>query len=100
MSFRPRARGPEVASKARERAEEAGGVGGNHITPRVPTVDGEKNLLNHLGCVPNPVNNGIKYQCQLVLAGFVPSTVSQELPWEKIYGIYFPRNLTANVPEK
>jgi len=48
----------------------------------------------------NPVNNGIKYQCLLVLAGFVPSTVSQELPWEKIDGIYFPRNVTANVPEK
>jgi len=31
-------------------------------------------ILHHLGCI-NPVNNGINYQPQLVIAGFLPSTV-------------------------
>ena len=30
-------------------------------------------ILHHLGCI-NPVNNGINYQPQLVIAGFQPST--------------------------
>ena len=32
-------------------------------------------ILHHLGWCLNPINNGINYQPQLVLAGFQPSTV-------------------------
>ena len=38
-------------------------------------VDGSEIPNNHLGCFWNPVNNVINYQPQLVLAGFLPSTV-------------------------
>ena len=44
------------------------------------TVDGsEIPNANHLGCIKPIVNNGIHYQPQLVIAGFVPSTVWQTL---------------------
>ena len=39
------------------------------------TVDGSEIPNNHLGCIKQNVDNGIKYQPQLVLAGFQPSTV-------------------------
>ena len=81
MSLRPRARGPEVASKARERAEEA--VSEGITSPGSSYGWWKKKTAKSLGMYKNPVNNGIKYQCQLVLAGFVPATVSQELPGEK-----------------
>ena len=38
------------------------------------TVDG-RNPNNHLGWCWNPVNNGMNYQPQLVIAGFQPLTV-------------------------
>ena len=38
-------------------------------------VDGSEIPNNHLGCIKPVVNNGINYQPQLVLAGFLPSTV-------------------------
>ena len=40
------------------------------------TVDGSEIPNNHLGCIPNPINNGdFHYQPQLVFAGVQPSTV-------------------------
>ena len=39
------------------------------------TVDGRNPIPNHLGYI-NLVNNGINYQPQLVLFGFLPSTVA------------------------
>ena len=45
-------------------------------------------ILHHLGWIKwlNPVNNGINYQPQLVIAGFLPSTVSTNIAHPKIPG--------------